>query len=166
MDLILRFATKNRISVLAIQEQHINTTHKLDYVTKRFEKKGVSLICPVTMEGRRGAALAFSANLSLISFKLLFDRLCFPSLKSDNAKASIFSPSTCTTAGPQDPLNGALSSLTPNSSFPTKRLSWGTLTLRLSLHGTQRRLCRSPRTRRVLLRPKGPEIWRSSLFVN
>ena len=54
MDLILRFATKNRIYVLAIQEPHINTAHKLDYVTKRFKKKGFSLICPVTMEGMGG----------------------------------------------------------------------------------------------------------------
>ena len=39
MDLVLRFAKKNRVPVIAIQEPHINSSQKLEFATKRFKKK-------------------------------------------------------------------------------------------------------------------------------
>ena len=58
MDLLLLFPLKNRISVIALQEPDIDSPQKLDFASKRFRKKGYTLISPVTPDGRGGAAIA------------------------------------------------------------------------------------------------------------
>ena len=82
MDLILRFAKKNRVPVIAIQEPHINSLQKLEFATKRFKKKGYSLISPITPEGRGGAGIAYADDFSLVATKFFSDRLCFASLNT------------------------------------------------------------------------------------
>ena len=90
MDLVLRFAKKNRVPVIAIQEPHINSSQKLEFATKRFKKKGYSLISPITPEGRGGAGIAYSDDFALVSTKFFSDRLCFASLKSGDGEVFNF----------------------------------------------------------------------------
>ena len=86
MDLILRFAIKNNIDIIAIQEPHISSQHKLDQATQKFTNKGYTLICPMTPEGRGGAAVAFSHKYTLASSRFLSERLCFVSLRSSEGE--------------------------------------------------------------------------------
>ena len=68
IDAILWFAFRMHLDFLCLQEPHTNTPEKLAQVTENFRIRGYELLCPITAEGRGGAAIAVKDTWNVISF--------------------------------------------------------------------------------------------------
>ena len=83
MDLILKFAVRMNLDILCLQEPHTDTQDKFKLVSEYFSSRGYTLLCPITDEGRGGAAIAVKDSWNIVSHTIHSQRIIQASISSN-----------------------------------------------------------------------------------